>query len=281
MVHIGPLSPHDISGSKNNPGQNQLTEIYSGLDFDLDGIDDHFDVDSHEYINSNNPLDPKPGIYSSGVDQNGDGIDDADLLPIVIGDFAYSIWYGETFLSPVVIFSRETNSTLTNDFDPTTADMNLTDEGEISLPWNEFLDYTLFDVETKLQNLGVAWVTGADNPFPAMRASGGAIGGVEFGVEPQTNNPADEPYNLTINKFTVEVNGKTGGLTSFDDLSQDDQPPLASISVPTGNVQEGNVRLAGDAIDIGPAGIGTIRIAIWSVDDSAWFNFQTLSLIHI
>ena len=279
MVHIGPLSPHDISGSKNNPGQNQLTEIYSGLDFDLDGIDDHFDVDSHEYINSNNPLDPKPGIYSSGVDQNGDGIDDADLLPIIIGDFAYSIWYGETFLSPVVIFSRETNSTLTNDFDPTTADMNLTDEGEISLPWNEFLDYTLFDVETKLQNLGVAWVTGADNPFPAMRANGGAIGGVEFGVEPQTNNPADEPYNLTINKFTVEVNGKTGGLTSFDDLSQDDQPPLASISVPTGNVQEGNVRLAGDASDIGPAGIGTIRIAIWSVDDSAWFNFQTRSTI--
>ena len=207
MVHIGPLSPHDVSGSKNNPGQNQLTEIYSGSDFDGDGIDDHFDVDSHAFLTSNNPLDPDPGIYSSGIDQNADGIDDADLLPIVIGNFAYSIWYGETFLAPIVIFSRETNSTLQNDFNPNTPDMNLTVEGEITLPWNEFLNYTMFEIEQKLQALNVPWVTGSNNPFPSMRASGGAIGGVEFGVEPQVNNSNDQPYSLSINKFLVEIDG--------------------------------------------------------------------------
>jgi len=145
MVHIGSLSPHDISNSQNNPGQNQLTEIYSGNDHDGDGIDDHIDVDSHAFLNSNNPLDPSPGIYSSGIDQNADGIDDADLLPVVIGDYAYSIWYGESFLSPIIIFSRETNLSLTNDFDQATPDMDLTSEGEINLPWNEFINYTASD----------------------------------------------------------------------------------------------------------------------------------------
>ena len=224
MVHIGPLSPHDISGSKNNPGQNQLTEIYSGLDFDLDGIDDHFDVDSHEYINSNNPLDPKPGIYSSGVDQNGDGIDDADLLPIVIGDFAYSIWYGETFLAPIIIFSRETDTSLSNDFNPNTADMDLSAEGEISLPWTDFLNYTMFDIEPLLAARNVSWATGSENPFPAMRANGGAIGGVEFGVEPQVNNTADEPYSLTINKYIVTVDGTESGIIQTQDRKQNQNP---------------------------------------------------------
>ena len=148
MVHIGPLSAHDISGSTNNPGQNQLTEIYSGKDFDNDGIDDHFDVDSHMYLGSNDPLAPSPGVYSSGVDLDGNGIDDADLLPVVIGDFAYSIWYGESFLSPIVIFSRETNSSLQNDFNPNVPDMDLSTEGEITLPWNDFIDYTMFEIES-------------------------------------------------------------------------------------------------------------------------------------
>ena len=44
MVHIGPLSPNDVSRATRNPGQNQLTENFSGIDSDGDGIDDHFDV---------------------------------------------------------------------------------------------------------------------------------------------------------------------------------------------------------------------------------------------
>lgn len=147
MVHIAPLSPHDVSQAQNNPGQNQLTEIYSGKDYDGDGIDDHFDVDSHAFLNSENANHPSPGIYSSGVDDNSDGIDDADLLPIVIGDFAYSIWYGESFLAPIVIFSRETNQSLTNDFDLNTPDINISIEGEITLPWHSFIDYTLYNIE--------------------------------------------------------------------------------------------------------------------------------------
>ena len=274
MVHIGPLSPHDISGSKNNPGQNQLTEIYSGLDFDLDGIDDHFDVDSHAYLDSTNPLDPKPGIYSSGIDQNGDGIDDADLLPVVIGDFAYSIWYGETFLSPVVIFSRETNTSLTNDFDPKTADMNLTEEGEISLPWNEFLNYTMFDLEPYLAVANVAWVIGPENPFPAMRATGGAIGGVEFGVEPQTNNASDQPYTLTVNKYLVNIDGSESGLT---DIKK--QKPTLSITTPSDSdsVLPADATFSGTATDTSGSGINAVRLAIRDLNDGQWYNFSNNS----
>ena len=173
MVHIGPLSPNDVSRATRNPGQNQLTEIFSGKDSDGDGIDDHFDVDSH--INLNNNLDPQPGVYSSGVDANGDGIDDADILPIQIGSFMYSIWYGVSFLSPIVIFSRETNSSLQNDFDPLTPDMNLSVEGEFTLPWNDFLEYTINDLQPKLQALNVAWASGPDNLFAKIALPTGAL----------------------------------------------------------------------------------------------------------
>ncbi len=210
MVHIGALSPNDVSGATRNPGQNQLTEIYSGKDFDGDGIDDHFDVDSH--VNQNNNQEPRPGIYSSGIDDDGDGIDDADILPITIGSFQYSIWYGTSFLAPIVIFSRETDQSLQNDFDPSTPDMDLSAEGEFTLLWNDFLDYTLNHLEQQLQTAQVSWATGTENPFPKMRAAGGAISGVELGVEPQTNIPADLPYSILLNKFDLKVDGKTFGL---------------------------------------------------------------------
>lgn len=210
MVHIGPLSPNDISGARRNPGQNQLTENYSGKDFDGDGIDDHFDVDSH--INANNSQEPRPGIYSSGVDSNGDGVDDADILPVTIGQFKYSIWYGTSYLAPIVIFSRETNASQLNDFDPLSPDMNLSEEGEFTLHWNDFLNYTLYQLEPQLKYAEVPWATGDDNPFPRMRASGGAISGFELGIEPQTNSPDDLPYTAVLNKFDLRINGRTLGL---------------------------------------------------------------------
>jgi len=262
MVHIGPLSPHDISNSKNNPGQNQLTEIYSGNDFDNDGIDDHFDVDSHAYSGSNDPLAPSPGIYSSGVDSNGDGIDDADILPVIIGDFAYSIWYGETFLSPVVIFSRETDSSLKNDFNPTTPDMNLSVEGEITLPWNEFLNYTMNNMEMALQSAGVAWAIGNSNPFPKMSSNSGAIGGVEFGVEPQINNQADQPYRAIVNKFDVYVNGVAHGLS-------DVTPPLAATTNP---LDESSIAPAiadvSGTLSESQSGVDRVRVQLQRLDTS-------------
>ena len=207
MVHVGPLSPNDVSKAKNNPGKHQLTENYSGKDSDGDGIDDHFDVDSHT-------TNADPGLYSSGIDLNQDGIDDADILPVVIGDYAYSIWYGTTHIAPLVIFSRETSSSLTNDFDPAIPDMDLTTEGEITLPWNDFLNYTMSSVENHLQSAGVYWASGTDNVFPKITSPGGAIGAVEFGVEPQINDSNDSTYSAVINTFDVIVDGKHLGLNA-------------------------------------------------------------------
>ena len=211
MVHIGPLSPNDISMATRNPGQNQLTEIYSGKDHDGDGIDDHFDVDSH--LNLNTSQEPKPGIYSSGIDSDGDGIDDADILPVTIGDYQYSIWYGESFLSPIIIFSRETRSVDGIDFDPDTPETDLSSEGLITLNWNDFIDYVRFELEDKLAAIEVPWVLGTENPFPAMFSDAGAIGGLELGVEPQINEPNDLPYAMEIHTFDVVVDDIALGLT--------------------------------------------------------------------
>ena len=169
-----------------------------------------------------------------------------------------------------MIFSRETNSTLTNDFDPNTADMNLTDEGEISLPWNDFLNYTLFEVESRLQNLNVAWVIGGDNPFPAMRANGGAIGGVEFGVEPQTNNPDDQSYTLQVNKFLVEVNDVESGLLSMND-SPDNQPPTISFSVPS-FIDAGDL-ISGTASDVNSA-VTSVQYLLRDLSDFSYLDLQ-------
>lgn len=276
MVHIAPLSPHDVSQSQNNPGQNQLTEIYSGKDYDGDGIDDHFDVDSHAFINSTNPNLPSPGIYSSGIDNNSDGIDDADLLPVVIGGFAYSIWYGESVLAPIVIFSRETNRTLTNDFDPNTPDMDVSSEGEFVLPWHDFVDHTLYNVETSLQALNVEWAIGADNPFPQMRSLSGAISGVEFGVEPQINAPNDQPYELTINRYLVEVDGNLSGLLEYNDGVEDNIEPITTISTISPD-NTGQFTFNGNATDTGGSGFKDVRLALRSTSLQKWYNFTNNS----
>ena len=276
MVHIAPLSPHDVSQSQNNPGQNQLTEVYSGKDYDGDGIDDHFDVDSHAYANSNNPNLPNPGIYSSGIDTNGDGIDDADLLPVVIGEFAYSIWYGESVLAPIIIFSRETDRSLTNDFDPNTPDMDVTNEGEITLPWHDFVDYTLYDIEASLQARNVDWASGVDNPFPKMRSLSGAISGVEFGVEPQINAPSDQPYEMTINRYLVDVDGSLSGLLTYGDGILDAIAPTTAVSTIAPN-NNGQVAFNGNATDSGGSGFKDVRIALRNTATGQWYNFSNNS----
>jgi len=157
MVHIGPLSPNDVSYDPNNtnpfrnPSKHRLTDT-----------------------------------------------------PVTIGDYQYHIWHGSTYLSPVVVFSRETNI-LGESL------LNLTEEGEINLDWNHFLDYTMGPLESMLAADGVSWAL-EDNIFPRMRAATGAIGGIEFGVEPQTNGVNDEPYRATVRKFEVIVRGKNFGL---------------------------------------------------------------------
>lgn len=278
MVHIGPLSKNDISNATRNPGKFQLTETYSGLDFDGDGIDDHFDVDSH--VNKNNSQQPRPGKYSSGIDANNDGIDDEDLLPITIGDYQYSIWYGTTHLAPLVIYSRETNVSLTSDFNPSTPDMNLSQEGEINLNWNLFLDYTLFEVQALLQQKQVTWSMGQNNLFDKMRLSSGAIGGLEIGVEPQINYPADEPYVLNINKLDVTVDGRQIG------IGPDITKPVGLFSYPASGAilpANGTASVSGNVSD-NFSGIdrGLVRIrrlssgsvSFWN--GSAWQNSPAL-----
>ena len=239
MVHVGPLSPNDVSRATRNPGQNQLTEVFSGKDSDGDSIDDHFDVDSH--VNVNTSLDPQPGVYSSGLDVNGDGVDDADVLPIQIGSFMYSIWYGESFLSPIVIFSRETNSSLQNDFDPSTPDMDLSAEGEFTLPWNDFLEYTMNDLQPQLQALNVPWAEGPNNLFIKISLPTGAIGGVEFGVEPQINGFADLPYSAVVNKFDVQIDGRGFGLSdTTDNIETAVAPGLVTILAPIDSTSSSN-----------------------------------------
>ena len=230
------------------------------------------------------------------MDSNSDGIDDADLLPVVIGDFAYSIWYGETHIAPLVIFSRETNSNL----EP---NMDLSAEGEMTLPWNQFLDYTKNNLEESLQNAGVAWSIGVENPFPKMSSASGAIGGIEFGVEPQTNNPADQPYSLVINKFDVTVGDSDFGLS-------DTRLPFAAATNPengetvTAGVRdiEGNtsdLESGTDEVQVRIQRLGTSPRLYWNGeiwdpaptfleaildnDASSWTlpNVDLLSLIHI
>ena len=158
MVHVGPLSPNDISYNPANP----------------------------------NP-DRNPARFR------------LTNAPVTIGDYQYHIWYGETYLSPLVVFSRETNI-LGQSL------LNLTEEGEINLDWNEFLDYTLYSLEPMMADAGVVWASGVNNIFPRMRSATSAIGGIEFGIEPQTNGIDDEPYRATVRKFEVFIRGKNFGL---------------------------------------------------------------------
>ncbi len=123
--------------------------------------------------------------------------------PVVLGNYTYHIWHGNTHLAPLVVYSRETRAN-------GSTNMDLTDEGVIELDWNVFLDFTLNDLEGLLAADGVAWATGEGNIFPALRQTG-AIGALEFGIEPQTNNDDDQPYIATINQLDIDINGQQYG----------------------------------------------------------------------
>ena len=88
--------------------------------------------------------------------------------------------------------------------------MDLSSEGEISLDWNHFLEFTLNNLQPMLSDAGVSWARDANNIFPALNQTG-AIGAVEVGVEPQTNTPDDLPYSATFNKLSILVNGQQFG----------------------------------------------------------------------
>jgi len=124
-------------------------------------------------------------------------------VPVTIGDFDYHIWYGDTHLAPLVVFSRETD--IAGNYS-----MNLSDEGQINLDWNQFLEFTLLDLEQLLAKAGVSWASGSANIFPTLRDNG-AIGAVEVGVEPQINNAEDLPYVATFNKLGIVINGQQFG----------------------------------------------------------------------
>lgn len=252
MVHVGALSPYDISGSVRSPGQQRLTENLNGLpDSDLDCINDAVDVD-----------------ITGGVDLDGDGVDDSKLAPVMIGPYVYSLWYGTSELAPIVIFSRETDENCQYN-------MDLTTEGEITLNWNDFLDFTLNDFEPLLQAASVSWVTGTDNPFPKMRASSGAIGGLEFGVEPQTNIPADLPYTAVINKLDIVVDGISLGLAPADTHA-----PIADITFPLngGDTISSDSTITGFATDVGGSGFKFVSVLLLNTDTGEYYDFDNNSL---
>lgn len=206
MVHIGPLNKHDVSQATRNPGQFQLTDV-SGNDTNNNSIDDGWDA-----------------ALTGGPDLNSDGTDDSKMLPITIGSYKYSIWYGSSQLAPIVIYSRESRSDGVISVAANAINTDLTTEGPLNLNWNQFLNYTLNNIEPLLQAKNVSWATGSNNPFPKMRASGGAISGLELGVEPQTNNPADAPYIATINQYDVLIND-----LEFAAATEHANTPLESI----------------------------------------------------
>ena len=203
----------------------------------------------------------------------------------------YSIWYGESFLSPIVIFSRETNSSLQNDFDPSTPDMDLSAEGEFTLPWNDFLEYTMNDLQPQLQALNVPWAEGPNNLFIKISLPTGAIGGVEFGVEPQINGFADLPYSAVVNKFDVQIDGRGFGLS-------DTRAPFAQTTSPAdGDIITPSVLDVTGSSSDDQSGTTRVRVRIqqlgvspasfWNgtafTDTSTFLdaNLDSLSLIHI
>jgi hypothetical protein len=179
------------------------------------------------------------------MDTNFDGIDDADLLPIQIGDYLYTLWYGESYLAPIIIFSRESTLRPEEDSSFIAEGTNLTEEGEITLNWNEFVNFTTTELESLFQQKNINWTASDRTFFESVRAHSTAISGIEFGVEPQTNNAEDLPYELLIKNLSIKVNGKEFGLTektnprgvftyptNGDSLSPDD-----SVDI-TGNVSD-------------------------------------------
>jgi hypothetical protein len=103
-----------------------------------------------------------------------------------------------------------------------------------------------------------------------MRSAGGAISGVEFGVEPQTNTPSDLEYRLDISKFLVNVDGNPAGI-----LDEEINPVSTIVYSPEsdGASLTTDDSIAGDAIGDN-ATIRTVQYMLRNLADFSYVDTQ-------
>ena len=147
--------------------------------------------------------------------------------PHTIGGQDYEIWYGRNGQQNISL----AGTTTTGQNHPTGAlvvynrlgpaggpyGTDLTNEGDITLDWSGILNHAKNNLQAVLTACN-AWTAGAnsewtnpsnpDNPFARMNDPAcGAVGGIEFGTEPQLNGPTDQPVILRVNKLDLLVEG--------------------------------------------------------------------------
>ena len=168
--------------------------------------------------------------------------------PVTIGQYDYEIWYGRNSQQNTQLAQPLPNGR-TN---PSGAlvvynrvgiaggphGTDISNEGDINIDWSGVLTHSRDQLQNELINCG-AWQNGQansqwtnpahpDNPFARMNSSCGAIGGIEFGNEPQLNGPSDQPYILRLDKLALTVNGQNIGpcLGEFQTPEPPEPPPI-------------------------------------------------------
>ena len=157
--------------------------------------------------------------------------------PITIGQFDYEIWYGRNGQQDITLAQTLPNGqnnpsgalVVYNRIGPAGGPhgTNINTEGDINIDWSGIANHARNNLQSVFEGCN-AWTNGhentqwtnpahPDNPFARMRSASGAVGGIEFGVEPQLNNAADQPHSLTLDKLSLTVNGENiGPCTSAD-----------------------------------------------------------------
>ena len=151
--------------------------------------------------------------------------------PITIGQYDYEIWYGRNGQQNIQLAQTLPNgqsnpngalvvyNRLGRAGGPYGTDIST--EGNINIDWSGVLNHSRNQLQQELINCS-AWANGQansawtapghpDNPFARMQSNCGAVGGIEFGNEPQLNNSNDEPYRLRLDKLSLIVNGENIG----------------------------------------------------------------------
>ena len=175
---------------------------------------------SNAYNDSSNGIRNQAQFYCSG--------------PHTIGTQDYEIWYGRNGQNTVTLAGQ----TQTGQSNPTGAlvvynrlgpaggpyGTDLTNEGSITLDWDLILNHAATQLQQEFINCN-AWANGhansqwtnptsLDNPFTRINDPDcGAVGGIEFGLEPQLNGPNDLPVRTIVNKLDVIVDGERLGPT--------------------------------------------------------------------
>jgi hypothetical protein len=104
-----------------------------------------------------------------------------------------------------------------------------------------------------------------------MRSAGGAISGVEFGVEPQVNNSENSPLKLVIEKYLVTVDNIEHGMQPLNYILPE-TPPYGTVNAPL--FLDDLVRLSGSATGYDGNGISSVEVALLKTNNRTWFDFN-------